>query len=163
MPSLWLTSTPSDAADHSLPTLKAIRSALRVFDPDAGIDTAEAILATLKTDGCALLGNSDQIDRIDDAIVTLEAAGCEASLDVDPSDYGPEPTEVTPTKITDPAYQTAMLLMANFDGNPLRAAAVAVGLARTTGAVAFYTEVVASMIVTFPWLNEMMREQNLLT
>lgn len=170
MADLWLTGVPRDAAENPLPTLKAIRTALRAFEPRAGIEAAEAVLEVFRAEGVAHLGTSSL--TIPGIREPLLQAGCSTAYDIDPTEYAkareeqePEPSKPAPEGVQpgEPAYKTAMLLMANLEGNPLKAASAAVGLARTTGAVDFYTEVVASMILTFPWLDEMLRQQKLLT
>ena len=167
MPSLWLTGVSSEAAENPLPTLKAIRQVLRwVVGSRAGIEDAEVMLREVSDTGVAHLGDFAAAD-VEELQGVLDAAGCSTGVDIDPDSYVTKlPTSedkqdegIRPTKA---AYQTAMVLMANMDGNPLRAASVAVGLARTTGEEAFYTEVVASMILTFPWLEAMLRAQQLL-
>lgn len=190
MASLWLTGVPDEAAERPLRTLKAIREALRAFAPDAGLEAAEAILDDFQQLGLAHLGDYPAdwtgYDRRE-VRHALTEAGCETGIDIDPEVYqdrqraramtaeGATPEEVfrkvapgesappRPDGVQpgEPAYKTAMVLMANLEGNPLKAASVAVGLARTTGAVSFYTEVVASMVLTFPWLEEMLRAQKL--
>ena len=187
MASLWLTTVPDEAREHPLPTLKAIREALRAFDPAAGIEAAEAVLETFHADGFAHLGDGGPTIELREKLLL---AGCGTALNLDPEAYarslqaksmtaaGASPEEVFRTvahgepgpppqpngvQPSESAYRTAMVLMVNLEGNPMKASSVAIGLARTTNAVAFYTEVVAAMILTFPWLEEMLKQQKLLT
>lgn len=165
-------------------TLKAIREALREFDPEATFETASDVLETAQTQGFTLLANAEYVASMKVREKLLEH-GIGTALNLDPVAYAerqaarqmtadgasPEavfamiaPGEPQVGSLPDEqSYRTAMVLMANMEGNPLKASSVAIGLARTTGEVAFYTKVVASMIVVFPWLEEMLKQQKLLT
>jgi hypothetical protein len=75
------------------------------------------------------------------------------------SEHEPEEVEVFSTQ----AYETAMVLMTMTEGNPLRAAAQAHALGRTTGDEDFYTEVKAALVHAFPWLESTLRENGMLS
>jgi hypothetical protein len=73
------------------------------------------------------------------------------------SEHEPPEVEVFSTQ----AYETCMVLMTMTEGNPLRAAAQAHALGRTTGDEDFYTEVKAALVHAFPWLESTLRENGM--
>lgn len=155
---LWITNIPSEPS--KLQILLTLRKALRVFDKSADYNGAVALYDAFQDEGQAHLEVPD--DDLEAVQAILNDAGIQTTTDdalEAPPSAADEPTLVVNS---DAAYSTAMLLMANVEGNPLKAAAVAVGLARTTGEIEFYTAVVATLIGTFPWLEAMMKQQNLL-
>jgi hypothetical protein len=70
----------------------------------------------------------------------------------------PDEIEVFSTQ----AYETALAMMAMCEGHPLRVAANAHALGRTTGDDDFYGEVILAMVSTFPWLEESLRSNGIM-
>lgn len=123
---------------------------------------------------------------------SLRSQGCETRLDLNPEDYarqvrarrlteaGATPEQVfaaeapgVPTTelareaqeagiYSTAAYETALVLMAQSQGNPLKAAAVASMLARTTEDDDLYHEVIAALCGPFPWLAPALVQQGIL-
>lgn len=169
-------------------SLKAIRDALRLWNPEANAAQAKGVLDVFDVLGYSHVGTSDDPTLLAAATRALEAAGIHAEVDYDTERHdrrrnaakaaaegltpeavfkaqaevetpGPNPNPQVEGKAVLPATQTALVLMAQANGNPLQAAAFAANLGRSTGQMDFYAEVMTILTLTFPWLYGMLQDR----
>lgn len=198
MTSLWLTEVPEGSGE--LMRLKAIREALRFFEPEADMTDAHSVLDVFNADGFCLLGQGDlgpvTATALTDLRERLAHEGFKTKVDLDPERYasqrradaltrdgatpeqvfaseapGPHPPlqapVIRPALIGDgplrvSAYETGQVLLTFADGNPLRAAAFASMLARTTRDKQTYADTIIGLMRTYPWLQTAVEEQGLM-
>lgn len=198
MTSLYLTACPDGAGE--LIRLKAIRDALRFWEPDADMTDAHNVLDVFNADGFCLLGQGDMTPEVRHDLEALRErlrdSGFETRLDLDPERYasqqradaltqaGASPEQVFAAEAPGPhpplqapairqalshdgslrvsAYETGQVLLTFAEGNPLRAAAFASMLARTTREKGLYGEVIIGLTRTYPWLVQAVQEQGLM-
>lgn len=167
--------------DKRVLATRGLRSALLVLDQDASFTAIRLLMDTLEASGAALLGSGDTETLIRAATALEDRSGgtLKAALDADattlatltetveavmtamPSPVAagtPEPPSEPEAKphpqFPYPATETAMVLLCQCEGNPVRAAAVAHNLSRTTQQPALYSDVVLFIVATFPWTKE---------
>jgi hypothetical protein len=150
MPELWLTAIPND----EMHALLGIRDALRFFRSEANLRDADEFLEVFKKRGFVLIGSAPS-ELLDAPSSALARWGCESELDVDPERYFTEEevfaAEAPATQSTT-ASDTALVLMAASEGNPIRAAITAANLARTTGDAQTHHAAITALVSAFPWL-----------
>jgi len=180
-------------ATDELHSIRAVREALRTLqeaqegpiDRMATVrDAATAIERTIAR-GAYLLGRNEDLELLADVAAALEQNGCEAMIDLT-IDHGGEP--MSPEQVFDAtrpegdaetvedeadaddrshfseeAYETAMTLLVQSDGNPVNAAQYAHILGRTTKDESLYIEVINALIRVFPWVREPMLAHGLIT
>lgn len=140
--------------------------------------------------GQEALSAAERVGPLTDLRERLRDAGFETKLDLDPERYaaqrradaltraGASPEEVfaaeggpgpplkvaasTAAPLRVSAYETGQVLLTLADGHPLKAAAFASMLARTTRDKQTYAETITGLTRTYPWLAEAVAEQGLM-
>lgn len=160
---------------------RGLRSALLALDADASFAVIRPLMDRLEAEGSVLVGggDTDAVIRAKAALEERSLRTLKAALDAGPADLAvltrseAESTASTPAPVDAgtpqtpsepeskphpqfpyPATETAMVLMCQAEGNPVRAAATAHNLARTTTHAELYTDVVLFIVATFPWTKE---------
>jgi hypothetical protein len=164
---LYITNTPEQ---NHIRTLKQIREILAVTDNAAEMRDAQNVWDVFNKHGFAFVGLFNNAQTMENCRDKLEAWGYESKINLKLPEESPGGTskEIEQSVVENEeepeigVEATALVLMANCDGNPLRATALAIALSRTTGATALYDDVVMLLRDSFPWLTAMMKSQEML-
>lgn len=182
----YLRHVPAATDVVRLPLIRDVRAAMRVLDPKATASDAEACIVACRERGYGVLGVLDG-EGAESILEGLRLAldECEVVMDLDTArvdklarerkaresgftpeqvfagqDLQPAPDEAEPE--ADKVYETALLLLATLDGNPVQAAASAINLGRVQDEPEFYARVVRRLIHVFPWIETPLRSSGLL-
>lgn len=157
------------SGEGGVKTIKAVRDALRVIDPQAKAQQASQLLEEFLREGTAHIADADPptAARMQEI---LEAGGCASVVDPDETwierrRRAAEPPEEVSDDLEEPdmanfapaAYATAIALVVAKEGNPAAAAALAITLGTTTSDRALYDEVVELLAEIYPWVEVVLR------
>jgi hypothetical protein len=170
---LFITKIPEQ---NHVTTLKQIREILCMTTAAATMQDAQQVFQTFKEHKFSFVGLFEDSAALNAARDQLEDWRYETKVNLEIEKKqeiavakrfavrevpDPEPEPSKPA-IGGGAQEVALVLMANCDGNPLQAAALAIALARVAGNADMYEAVVMVLRNAFPWLTEMMRHQEML-
>jgi len=152
-----------------------MRNALIALGQRRELDECRTMVEHARTDGLVWVGMGD-LEKIEDAAMVLADSGYwDPAVDAEPdelmervtvpTDETTEPVKLPPgdASFTPAAYETAMLLLVQFEGQALMAAAGAHHLARVTQSdSAVYGEAILALAYVFPWIADDLRNNNML-
>lgn len=156
MKMLYITKLPED----KIQAAKTVRSIFKLLGVDSGLNGASDIIQLAERDGFTYMGSTEDQSVADTAMRLMAEAGGEIKADIDVCWPVESPQEIELS--TPEEAKTALLLMGWAEGNPVLASVQASGLGRTTGDYGFYERIIDLLLETFPWIEEHLRENNVI-